>query len=259
MAGGPLITLCTDFGRDSSYVAQLKGVLLAAVPDARLVDISHEVPAQSVRHAEVLLRGVVPVFPARTVHLVVVDPGVGTSRRPMAVEARGVRFVGPDNGVLGIALASWDARAVCLDEGSIFRHPVSPTFHGRDIFAPVAARLAKGQSLDRMGSPLNDAVPSTLPEPNRSAGQVVGETLVADSFGNLLTNIAATDVPSDWVVSVDGAVVPRHPTYGLADPEQPFVLAGSDGFLEVAVRDASAAARLGRDSGIPIVCRETRA
>src|SRR5687768_15831145 len=138
---GPLIALTTDFGAGSAYVAQLKGVLLSALPEARLLDVTHGVPAGSIREAELVVRAVAFALPLGTTHIVVVDPGVGTPRRGIAVHAAGMTFVGPDNGVLGIPAAMPGARAVTLDRPHLFREPVAPTFHGRDIFAPVAAEL----------------------------------------------------------------------------------------------------------------------
>ncbi len=250
----PIVTLTTDFGLDSPYVAQMKGVLLSALRDAQLVDICHLVPPQAIRHAEVMLRAAAFAFPLGTVHVVVVDPGVGTNRRPIAVQARGVSFVGPDNGVLGLALTQPGARAVVLDRSELFLHPVSATFHGRDIFSPVAAELAAGVPLEAVGTPIDDACPSTLPVPHVGPREVRGEVLVADSFGNLLTNIPAAAFDATWSVMVDGHVAVRVRTFGEGPRGDLLVLEGSEGFLEIAVREGSAALLLGRASGVEVTC-----
>jgi S-adenosyl-L-methionine hydrolase (adenosine-forming) len=246
-----IAALTTDFGLSSPYVAQMKAVLLAAVPDVRLVDVTHDLPPQSLRHAEVVLRAAAFAFPLGTVHLVVVDPGVGTERRPIAVRSRGLTFVGPDNGVLGIALEQPDAKAVVLDRPELFRHPVSPTFHGRDIFAPVAAVLGKGLALEDVGSAITDAVPSRLPKLRREGGRSYGETLVADSFGNLLTNIPGAFVKGAVIVAGKSARLVR--TYHEGAQGEILALTGSDGYLEIAVRDSSAATVLGGEI-LPVEC-----
>jgi S-adenosyl-L-methionine hydrolase (adenosine-forming) len=253
----PLIALTTDFGLSSPYVAQVKGVLLSALPRVRLLDVAHDVPAHSIRHAEVILRVAAFAFPIGTVHIVVVDPGVGTSRRPLAVEAAGMFFVGPDNGVLGIALEQPGAVCVVLDRPHLFRQPLSSTFHGRDLFAPVAAELAAGLPISEAGSLVHDAVPSTLPRPVRHGGRVRGVTLVEDTFGNLLTNI-----PSHWcgpspVVTVGGKRATWVHTYGEGPASELLAMAGSDGFVEIAMKQQSAAQALSGGVDLEVVCETT--
>ncbi|MEE8409147.1 MAG: SAM-dependent chlorinase/fluorinase [Myxococcota bacterium] len=253
----PLIALTTDFGAGSHYVAQMKGVIYSALPAARIVDVTHAIRPQSIRHAEVVFRSTAFCMPLGTVHVVVVDPGVGTDRRPIAVTAAGMTFVGPDNGVLGLALKQDGARAVVLDRRSFFREPVSPTFHGRDIFTPVAAELAAGLALDDVGTPIDDAIPSTLPAVAKHANGVTGEVLAADDFGNLLTNIPGRYIGAigdSWTVRVDGRVAERVRTYGEGPAQTPLALVGSDGYLEIAVRDGSAVALFGTDDGLEIEC-----
>lgn len=250
----PLIALTTDFGAGSHYVAQMKGVIYSALPSARIVDVTHAIRPQSIRHAEVVFRSTAFCMPLRTVHVVVVDPGVGTGRRPIAVEAAGMTFVGPDNGVLGVALGQEGARAVHLDRTSFFRQPVSSTFHGRDIFAPVAAELAAGLTVDDVGTSIDDALPSTLPAATKHADAVHGEVLVADAFGNLLTNIPGRDVQPSWTVCVDGRETQRVRTYGDGAADVALALVGSDGYLEIAVRNGSAKTLFGRDDDLAIVC-----
>jgi S-adenosylmethionine hydrolase len=239
-----LIALTTDFGPSSHYVAQMKGVILSAVPEAHILDITHAIPPRSIRHAEVMLRSAAFSMPVGTVHVVVVDPGVGTERRPIAVTARGTTFVGPDNGVLGVAVREPGARAVVLDRTSLFRRPVSHTFHGRDLFAPVAAELAAGLCLQDVGTAIDDPMPSTLPDPVVGDDQTRGEVLIADRFGNLLTNIPATHLDSQWRVRVAGEAARWVRTYGDARGDELLALAGSDGYIEIAVRNGSASSRI---------------
>ena len=254
----PIIALTTDFGVSSSYVAAMKAVVLSTLPDARLVDLTHAVPPQAIRDAEVALRSAAFLFPIGTVHIVVVDPGVGTKRRPIAVQARGLSFVGPDNGVLGLALREPGARAICIDRPGLAREPLSPTFHGRDLFAPVAAELAAGVPLDELGTPITDALPSTLPEPMSDAAGVRGEVLIADSFGNLLTNIPGRLLRDDFEVTVHGRLARRVRTYGDGAPGELLALIGSDGYLEIALRDGSAVRTLAAEPGESVTCSRKR-
>jgi S-adenosylmethionine hydrolase len=251
----PLITLLTDFGWGSSYVAQLKGVVLSSLPEARVVDVSHGVAPHGIREGELLLRGTAFAFPQGTVHIAVVDPGVGSVRRPIAVASRGMWFVGPDNGLLAGPLAQPGARAVLLDRDALFRKPVSPTFHGRDIFAPVACELAAGLTLEDVGSPLVDPVASTLPAPVMGATHVLGETLLADRFGNLLTNLPARHIDPQQPIEVAGRTCRVVDTYAEAAAGELVALAGSEGFLEVALREASARAHLGAEAGLVVRAR----
>ena len=181
---GPIIALTTDFGWGSSYVAQLKAVLLNSVPEARLVDVSHNVPAQSVLEGEILLRSISFIYGPGSVHVVVIDPGVGTQRLPITVEARGCFFVGPDNGLFGQLKDVPGSRAVVLDKPEIFRHPVSNTFHGRDIFAPAAAELASGLVLEDVGTPVETWLSGALSVPTQSSGVYDVPLIASDHFGN---------------------------------------------------------------------------
>lgn len=253
----PIVALTTDFGPSSHYVAQMKGVILSTLPEARLVDITHSIAPQSITHAETVLRSSAFCMPIGTVHIVVVDPAVGTERRPIACAARGMTFVGPDNGVLGVALAEPDVRTVVLDRPELFREPISATFHGRDIFAPVAAELAGGLLIEQVGTPIDDAIPSTLPDPTTSEESAVGEVLAADSFGNLLTNIPGDAVGDTWTVQVGGreAILVRN--YEEGSFGDLLALVGSDGYLEIAARADSAAQELGWPERLPVVCRRS--
>lgn len=252
----PLIALTTDFGYASPYVAQMKGVLYSALPDVRVVDVVHDIPPQSLRHAEVVLRAAAFAFPLGTVHVVVVDPGVGMPRRGIAVRARGMTFVGPDNGVLGLAVALPGAEIVSLDREFLFRSPVAPTFHGRDIFSPIAAELAGGLPLSEVGSSIDDPVPSNLPQPYIEPGRVVGEVLVADTFGNLLTNIPGVLVGEDWRITVAGRITERVRTYMSTSQRTLLSLVGSDGHIEIAIQHGSAAHELGTAEGLRVICEK---
>jgi S-adenosylmethionine hydrolase len=253
----PVIALTTDFGPSSHYVAQMKGAILSALPVVRFVDVTHAIAPQSVRHAETVLRSSAFCMPLGTVHVVVVDPGVGTGRRAIACTARGLTFVGPDNGVLGVALAEPDAKVVALDRPELFREPISATFHGRDIFAPVAAELAAGVALEEVGSPIDDAVGSTLPDPTTSEDSAAGEVLAADAFGNLLTNIPGDAIGDGWSVRVGDREALLVGTYEEGDFGDLLALVGSDGYLEVATRNDSAALELGWPDRLPVICRRS--
>ena len=241
----PVIALTTDFGVGSTYVAQLKAVLLASVPEARIIDVAHNIPAQSVIHAQLSLRSTAYIFAPGTVHLVVVDPGVGTKRKPLAIESRGMFFVGPDNGVFGQMLAEPDTRAVVLDKPHFFREPVSSTFHGRDIFAPVAAELSAGLTLEDVGSTTSELCEGQLQMIDTDAGKVRVALLAADNFGNLLTNLHRSQVPGNANISLENKDIPMVDHYSEAPDDALVALFGSDGYLEIAVKNGSAALRLG--------------
>ncbi|MEO1175006.1 MAG: SAM-dependent chlorinase/fluorinase [Myxococcota bacterium] len=241
-----LLALSTDFGADSTYVAQLKGVLISRAPGIPIVDVSHSLPVHNIRAAEVFLRAVAFAFPIGTVHAVVVDPGVGTERQPIAVQVKGMSFVGPDNGLFGRLIAIKGSKVVCLDRTHLFRTPVAPTFHGRDIFAPVAAELAAGTPIESVGSEIADTVPSTLPVASVVGALHYGEILASDRFGNLTTNIQCR-AGAGYRVEVEGhdKPVPWVQTYGEVERGALVALAGSDGFLELARREQPAGLRVG--------------
>jgi S-adenosylmethionine hydrolase len=247
-----IITLTTDFGQGDSYVAQMKGEILRVNPDVRLIDVTHEVPAQDVTRAALILNDIVELFPRGTIHLVVVDPGVGSTRRLVAAEMAGQRFVGPDNGLFGcVAKRHPPTQAVRLDEPRFWRQlpagsSPSSTFHGRDILAPVAAHISRGVDLGEFGPPLDDALrPTRLPEPVVTPGGIVGEVLWIDAFGNLITNIDGSllaPIAGRVVIDIAGQRI-----VGLSKfyAEQPagalLALIGSHGLLEISVCCRSAA------------------
>jgi S-adenosylmethionine hydrolase len=254
---GPLLTLTTDFGAGSGYPAQVKGVLLAAHPDARLVDVSHEVPRHDVLAGALLLEACVPWFPRAAVHLAVVDPGVGTARRALCVvDAGGRRFVGPDNGLLTPFLGPGaHVFALAPGPGAPLAPPRSATFHGRDLFAPAAALLAGGTAPQRLGPAVADPVRLSWPVAQRTGAAVRGETLAADPFGNLLTSIRDVDLESAQVaaVTVAGRAARWVHTFGEGAPGELLALLGSGGRVEIAVREGSAAAALGATRGSSVV------
>ncbi len=271
----PILTLLTDFGTEDEYVGVMKGVILSIAPDVRLVDITHQIPPQDVRRAALLLSNAVPYFPPDTVHLAVVDPGVGTERRALAVRTPAGTFVGPDNGLFSWVLAEvpeW--RAVEIREPAYRLPRVSFTFHGRDIFAPAAAHLAAGVPLERLGPWVADPVWLPLPRLEIGAGVLEGEVLSADRFGNLTTSIgrfrwdgdrlllapafrpASGEMglnPADARVVLAGVELRGiRRTYGEVAVGEPVALVGSSGFLEIAVRQGSAAAATGAAPGAPV-------
>lgn len=246
----PTITLTTDFGTRDSYVAQVKGVLLAAGPAAlRIVDLGHEIAPQDIREAAFFLRAAVPRFPSGTIHIAVIDPGVGSARRPIAARACGDQYlVGPDNGVFGWLLDA-SAAVHAIDPARAGVRELAPTFHGRDLFAPVAAGLARGIGLAAFGDAIADPVRLAWPEPRRMPAAVLGEIVHVDRYGNLISNIVRADLPAApeaCRVSIAGRSVGRVRThYAEASPDEALALFGSAGLLEIAVRDGSAATAIG--------------
>jgi S-adenosylmethionine hydrolase len=252
----PVITLLTDFGAGSGYPAQMKGVLLRAAPRATVVDLSHEVPAFDILAGALLLEACVPHFPVEAVHCAVVDPGVGTARRGVCVvDAMGRRLVGPDNGLFTPFLGP-GARVFELSSREVVPAPASATFHGRDLFAPVAAWLATGGDPTRLGPAVPDPTRLHWPEPLVGRDQVEGQVLVADPFGNLITTLRVQHLtPVDRVerVEVDGRPARLVRTFGDGRPGELLALIGSSGRLEIAVREGSAARQLGVGRGALVV------
>lgn len=245
----PIVTLLTDFGTVDGYVAEMKGVILASVPEAHLVDVSHELPSQDVEAGRLALARYWRRFPAGTVHIAVVDPGVGTERAALAVESDGRLLVGPDNGILSPGLLFGGARAVKLSVSA----SASPTFHGRDVFAPAAARLAAGAPLDSLGGPVESPVIRRTPEPHRlSDGGMQGEVITIDRFGNAITNLLAV---RGGTITVVGRTLPILQTYADVADGSPVALAGSTGLIEIAIRNGNAAAALGLRRGVEVVHR----
>ena len=238
-----IITLLTDFGPADSYVAELKGVLLSRVSDATLVDVTHEVQPGDVRSAAYLLGRTWHRFPDSTIHLAVVDPGVGTSRAALAIRAHRHYFVAPDNGILTAVLRDTEVEAVALPTPPT----AAPTFHGRDVFAPAAAELARGASLADLGLRF-DGIPQRLAytSPHQEGRCIVGEVVYVDRFGTLVTNLKAALVPTHAQLEIDDLQIgPLVRTYSDVPAGSLLAYVGSDGAVEIAVRDGSAAERVG--------------
>ena len=242
-----IITLLTDFGTADGYVGEMKGVLAAGAPGATLIDIAHDLPSHDVEAGRLALARYWRRFPAGTVHMAIVDPGVGGPRAALAVESEGQFFVGPDNGILSPAMLHPGARCVALP----VPHTASATFHGRDVFAPAAAQLAQGIALDALGPSLSSPVLRRTPEAiRRDDGAIEGVIISIDRFGNLVTNLVARH---GGVIELDGVSVPLRRTYVEAGYGECIALTGSSGLVEVAVRDGSAAALLGATRGDKVV------
>ena len=256
----PIITLATDFGVGSPYVAAMKGVILSLCPAARIVDLSHAIPPQDVRQGAIVLAETTPLFPAGTIHVAVVDPGVGTERAIVYAEIGEQRYVCPDNGLLSRLASREKPRKIrSIVDPRWMRQPVSATFHGRDVMAPAAARLAAGLDPDELGPPLAELTRLALPGAKNVANSISGEVVSIDSFGNLVTNIGRdmlAAVPTDETVSV---TCDDHETRGIfrtyADqPEMTLIaLIGSNDALELAIVGDSAAIMLGVKVGTPVV------
>jgi S-adenosylmethionine hydrolase len=263
----PVLTLTTDFGA-TEYVAQMKGAILSVHPEARIVDVSHEVQPQNVLEGAYVMAATVPYFPKGTVHVGVVDPGVGTVRRGLAIQCRRGWLVGPDNGLLWPAAEALGLEQVrALEDRRFFRKTVSATFHGRDVFAPVAAHLAVDgpDAFGALGSVVDDAIRLRLGEGAAWEGSLVrGVVLHVDRFGNVVTNVPA-DMVERWGVGSEAAVeiaqkphrMRRVSTYGDGGPDEPVLLISSSGFLEVAMNEENAARRLGVRPGLPVAVHFT--
>jgi S-adenosyl-L-methionine hydrolase (adenosine-forming) len=243
-----IITLTTDFGSADGYVGAMKGVILGIAPAVQLVDLSHEIAAQDVRGAEHVLRGAAAFFPAGTVHLAVIDPDVGSRRRPLLITTPRASFVGPDNGLFTFALAEAGAAAFELDRPEFWLPSISRTFHGRDIFAPAAAHVACGVAPHALGSPVSDPVHLPTVAPQRCAdGHIVGHAIHVDRFGNLITDIpGGWGEDGLWRLEIAGRQITRFGAiYADAAVGELLILVGSAGTLEIAARDGNAAALLG--------------
>jgi S-adenosylmethionine hydrolase len=237
------VTLLTDFGTADSYVAEMKGVILSRTPTAVLVDLTHGIHPGDVRSAAYVLGRTWHQFPAGTIHLVVVDPGVGTTRAALALSAHGYGFVGPDNGVFTPVLHDAEVEAVVL----LTPDGASPTFHGRDVFAPAAAALAGGASLSALGESFS-GIPERLAytEPHYEGKSVVGEVVYIDRFGCLITNLTTELVPPYATLEVEDLDLgPLRHTFSDVTNGGLLAYVGSGGAIEIAVRNGSAARRLG--------------
>ena len=253
----PLITLLTDFGDRDGYGGVMKGAIASICPAAQMIDLTHDISPQNIAAARFTLLNAYPYFPPGTIHLVVVDPGVGTARRAIALQTPSGYLVGPDNGIFSGVVESVGAiAAVTLTRPRYWRTPTpSATFHGRDIFAPVAAHLAAGVALAEVGEPctLSSLVHLALPPVTRTADHVTGHIQHSDHFGNLITTIpAAIAQQRPWQLQIGACVIPLGATYGDVPLGGAIALGGSHGWLEIAVNGGSAQARFRLAVGDPV-------
>jgi S-adenosylmethionine hydrolase len=258
----PIITLTTDFGTGSPYVAAMKGVLLTLNPEVAIVDLTHDIPPQDVRAGAIALADVTPLFPAGTIHIAVVDPGVGTSRKIVYAEIGAQRYVCPDNGLLSrLASRENPSKLRCITAREWWRQPVAPTFHGRDVMAPVAAKLSLGLDPDELGPRLTELTTLDWPGAVKVANRIDGQVTAIDSFGNLVTNISReqlADVPTDESVTVacdDHETQGIFKTYGEQPPMTLIALIGSSDMLEIAIVEDSAQVMLGVRVGATVQVR----
>ena len=262
MCSSCTVTLTTDFGVSSPYVAAMKGVMLSINPQLEIVDISHAIPPQQIALAAMALADTALLFPAGTIHIAVVDPGVGTSRPIVYAEIASHRFICPDNGLLSrLADRHEPTKIFQITEEQYFRHPVAPTFHGRDIMAPVAARLSLGLDPHQLGPQHPQLRKLDWPGATRMANQIEGKVVAVDSFGNLVTNITRemlVGVPTDESVTVRCDEHETHSifnTYAEQPPMTLIALIGSNDQLEIAIVEDSAKIMLGVGIGAPVeVC-----
>ena len=257
----PIITLTTDYGSHDHLVGAMKGVMLKILPEITLVDICHHVLPCDILDGALTIGMAYKYFPPKTIHLVVVDPGVGSPRRPILVSGDQHFFVAPDNGVLSMVYDKEESITVRhITSEHYFLRPMSNTFHGRDLFAPVAAWLAKNQQPMSFGEEIMDPVRFTLPRPRTGEGKVKGVVLKVDNFGNLITNIPADLIPQAFLpdgrcrISVGGKEVPRVTnTYAEGSPGEPVGILGSSGLLEISVNRGNASRTLGAQRGVEVV------
>lgn len=259
LANRPLITLTTDFGLNDHFVGTIKGVILDIAPEAEIIDICHAVQAFDVLDGALTIAQAYSYFPNGTVHLVVVDPGVGTARRPILLSTGRHYFVAPDNGLLSLVYAREERLQVRhIDAAHYYRQPVSNTFHARDIFSPVAAYLAKGVEVAKFGEEITDFVRFNAPKPKATDGKTLrGVVLKVDRFGNMITNFTPQDVPALFQANPPAfkilvgkrEITEIHANYAGGAPNEVFGILGSMGYLEIAANRAAAAQIIGSGKG----------
>jgi len=251
-----IVTLTTDFGLKDPYVAAMKATILGISPRVAIVDITHDLEKFNVRAGAFVLGSVAPYFPEGTVHVAVVDPGVGTQRRPIAIETKHSFFVGPDNGLLILPAEAQGIKHIYeLTSRRFMSSNVSSTFHGRDIFAPAAAHLVNGTGIEEFGPQLTNVVKPEFSKVVRSKNFLIGEVLHVDDFGNIITNIRAKDIAEfrEGMLLVE---LPNHKVqvkvsraYADSKPQEPLALVGSHNYMEIALNQGSAAAKFGSKAG----------
>ncbi len=255
---GGLITLTTDFGLADHFVGVMKGVMLGIAPGARIVDICHGVSSFHIPEGAFTISQAYRYFPRGTVHAIVVDPGVGTARRPVVAEAAGQYFVAPDNGVLSMVYSREKHKVRAITNAKYFLKEVSQTFHGRDVFAPVAAHLSKGAPVARLGKVIDNYLKLDFETPVHTARRAwTGQVLKVDHFGNLVTNFRVADFPKiaagrfEMAIGMERVGRLAH-NYAECAPGELFAIEGSTGYLEVSLGQASASKRLGCAAGAPV-------
>ncbi len=258
-----IITITTDFGLKDPYHGSLKGAILSVNPQAHLVDITHLIGPGAISEGSFVLSQSYRYFPRGTVHLAVVDPGVGSRRRPILIETEDYCFVGPDNGLFSRAIENERVvRVVHLTEGSYFRKDVSSTFHGRDIFGPVAAHLTLGVSTSRFGPEITDQVVIGRSAPPAEDGAVGGEVIYVDRYGNLVTDIRAESIAgldAEIEASIKGYVIRGlKRSYSYAEGKVPSIIIGSTGLLEIAINSDNASMAIGAAVGEKVMVRQAR-
>ncbi len=252
------ITLTTDFGTRDYYVAAMKGEILSIDPGAKIIDISHHITPQNILEGAITLAHAAKHFPLRTVHVGVVDPGVGGSRRAIVIHTERFYYVGPDNGLFSLALKDENLLGIFeIRDEKYMADRVSDTFHGRDIFAPVAAHIARGANPAIMGPPINDPVELVMPEVEKRDGTLIGEVIHIDSFGNLITNISRDDIRSlgqdaSLRVLILENVIDRISTIYEGEGQKFIALFGSFSLLEIAVPNKNASKELKAETGITV-------
>ena len=255
----PIITLTTDFGTSDHLVGSIKGVILNINPAARIVDLNHSVVPYDILDGALSIANAYRFFPSRTIHVVIVDPGVGTERRPILVSGEKQFFVAPDNGVLSMIFERESCTVRHISAEHYFLNPVSPTFHGRDIFAPTAGWLSKAFQTEAFGESVTDFVRFTMPKAKSNGTAVKGVILRVDAFGNLMTNLTAEDIPIGALgggaikLAVNGKQVLKFgQTFASGNAGEPIALLGSAGYVEIAVNRGNAARTLGVNRGAEV-------
>ena len=253
-----IITLTTDFGLQDHYVSAMKAVMLGIAPDVRFVDVSHEIPPQDIMAGAWVIKNSAFLYPPGTVHLVVVDPGVGTSRHPIALKIEDQYFVGPDNGIFSLLFKEYDFKAYKLSNSTFWKQGVSNTFHGRDIFAPVSAHLSKGVPIHEIGEPIDDLVTYHWAVPIADRDGLQGWVVHIDRFGNLITNLSG-DLIEDHLkkkivkIYVGNTMLNKIvSTFGDVEDGEPAAFIGSSGMLEIGINKGNAARMLSVDKGAQI-------
>src|SRR5580700_5106996 len=257
----PIITLTTDYGTDDHLVGVLKGVILKINPEATIIDITHGIAPYDLLDGALAIAAAYEYFPPRTIHVVIVDPGVGTARRPLLVSGQNQYFIAPDNGVLsGVYEKEQNVVVRHLTSEHYFNQPVSRTFHGRDVFAPVAGWLSKHWQPASMGEEIEDFKRLALPKPKESDGVMKGVVLKVDGFGNLITNFRPEDLPATSAEKGEIHLqVGSHPvtrmvhTFASGNAGEPVAYVGSSGYVEIAVNKGNASKALGTGRGTPVL------